>query len=678
MSTSPIQQHIEALSREKNIDPEIVISAMRDAVEAAARKQFKTGEDFHARYNPESGEVELYALKTVVAEVQDEATEISLAEVEEMGVEGAEVGDQLEFPRPTEELGRIAAQTAKQIIFQKVREAERNNVYEEYIGRMGELVHGFVKRFEGGRIITDLGKIEAVLPKTQQSRAESFSQGERIRIVINSVSKDAKGPQVEVSRTSPELLKRLFEMEVPEIYDGTVQIKAAVREPGDRAKIAVVSTERDVDPVGACVGMKGSRVQAIIRELRGERIDIIEWSEDPAVFAANALSPAKVSKVEINSFEEKHLTVTVPEDQLSLAIGKKGQNVRLAAKLVGWHIDIRSAEEAARAAAAQLEAVMAGGEAKLTDIRESLALDQITAERLKDRGVETIEQLAASSVDELVDAIDVSFDQASEIIDRANRLLAQRQAREARDAREASAAAAAGDEEQAATATESAPGADSDIADLIERRVAQELETEETAGEPVVEMADAQIPLEEAFEGVAGDEAEEAAAAEDEIDEERQFAPPADAEPEPQRPTASAVPDFDAMSPTEVQIQELAADRSSGIEEREGPMPASGLEAFAPGERVVAESHEEWMAEGGVKESVDEQVARLIEDFDTPPSEELEASDAGEDSSPTTAAEEETGQETTDELAPEQFEGEEAGTTDQQAEGGESKTMKDE
>jgi N utilization substance protein A len=535
-----------------------------------------------------------------------------------------------------------------------------------------------VKRFEGGRIITDLGKIEAVLPKTQQSRAESFSQGERIRIVINSVSKDAKGPQVEVSRTSPELLKRLFEMEVPEIYDGTVQIKAAVREPGDRAKIAVVSTERDVDPVGACVGMKGSRVQAIIRELRGERIDIIEWSEDPAVFAANALSPAKVSKVEINSFEEKHLTVTVPEDQLSLAIGKKGQNVRLAAKLVGWHIDIRSAEEAARAAAAQLEAVMAGGEAKLTDIRESLALDQITAERLKDRGVETIEQLAASSVDELVDAIDVSFDQASEIIDRANRLLAQRQAREARDAREASAAAEAGDQEQAAAATETAPEAHSDIADLIERRVEQELGTEETAGEFVVEMADARIPLEEAFEGVAGDEAEEAASAEDELDEERQFAPPADAEPEPQRPTASAVPDFDAMSPSETQIQEFAADRSSGIEEMEGPMPASGLEAFAPGAQVVAESHEEWMAEGGVKESVDEQVAHLIEDFDTPPSEELEASDAGEDSSPTTAAEEETGQETTDELAPEQFEGAEVGTTDQQAEGGESKTMKDE
>jgi len=494
MSTSPIPQTIDILSREKGIDPQVIISAIEDAVVTAARKQFKTGEDLRARYNPESGDVELFALMTVVDEIQDGSTEISLGDVEAMGVEGAEVGDQLEFPKPREELGRIAAQTAKQIIFQKVREAERNNVYDEYIDRVGELVHGFVKRFEGGRIIVDLGKIEAVLPKTQQSRAEAFSQGERIRVVINTVSKDTKGPQVEVSRTSPELLKRLFEMEVPEIYDGTVQIRAANREPGDRAKIAVISTERDVDPVGACVGMKGSRVQAIIRELRGERIDIIEWSEDPAVFAANALSPAKVSKVEINSFEEKKLTVTVPEDQLSLAIGKKGQNVRLAAKLVGWHIDIRSAEEAARAAAAQLEAVMAGGEATLTDIRDSLALDQITAERLKDRGIETIDQLTTISVDELVDAIDVSFDQANEILERAHRLLAQKHAREAREAREAEEAAAKAASEPegesvgviaaAAEAEQSIP-----IAALDELALPESFEAKEIGAEEIAEPA---------------------------------------------------------------------------------------------------------------------------------------------------------------------------------------------
>ncbi|MEW6127700.1 MAG: transcription termination factor NusA [Acidobacteriota bacterium] len=498
MATS-LNQTIEILSKEKNIDPHVIISAIEDAVMSAARKQFKTGEELRARFNDETGEVDLFALMTVVEEVTNPATEISLADVEEMGVEGAEVGDQLEFPKPTESLGRIAAQTAKQILVQKVREAERNNVYDEYIERVGELVHGFVKRFEGGRIIVDFGKIEAVLPKDQQSRAENFNQGERIRVVISNVSKDSKGPQVEVSRTSPELLKRLFEMEVPEIYDGTVQIKAAVREAGDRAKIAVVSTERDVDPVGACVGMKGSRVQAIIRELRGERIDIIEWSEDPAIFAANALSPAKVSKVEINSFEDKHLTVTVSDDQLSLAIGKRGQNVRLAAKLVGWHIDIRSAEEAARMAAAQLEAVMSGGEANLLEIRESLALDQITTERLHERGIETIEDLANLSVDDLVEIIDLSFDQATEVIERANRLLAQKHAREvkaANDADEVAAEAQATDEvEETATATqatdeEEVPTGESDEA------------TESGATEPVTAGAETVA---------AGDEVAEAA-----------------------------------------------------------------------------------------------------------------------------------------------------------------------
>ena len=499
MSTSPIPQTIDILSREKGIDPEVIISAIEDAVVTAARKQFKTGEDLRARYNAESGDVELFALMTVVEEVQDPATELTLDDERLGDVEGAEVGDQLEFPKPREELGRIAAQTAKQIIFQKVREAERNNVYDEYIDKVGELVHGFVKRFEGGRIITDLGKIEAVLPKTQQSRAEAFSQGERVRIVINSVSKDTKGPQVEVSRTSPELVKRLFEMEVPEIYDGTVQIKVAVREPGDRAKIAVISTERDVDPVGACVGMKGSRVQAIIRELRGERIDIIEWSEDPAVFAANALSPAKVAKVEINSFEEKKLTVTVPEDQLSLAIGKKGQNVRLAAKLVGWHIDIRSAEEAARAAAAQLEAVMAGGEATLTDIRDSLALDQITAERLKDRGIETIEQLATVTVDELVDAIDVSFDQANEILDRAHRLLAQKHAREVKEARDAEEAALSTAAEATAEAGEAEAPAEAGDTEARAEAPTEELTAEAAQTEVIAEArATVEAPTEEA------------------------------------------------------------------------------------------------------------------------------------------------------------------------------------
>jgi len=622
MSTSsPIAQTIDVLSREKNIDPNVIISAIEEAVIKAARKQFnaeQTGEELRARYDPETGDIDLFALMTVVEEVQNPATEISLADVLEMGIEGAEVGDQLEFPKPKEELGRIAAQTAKQIIFQKVREAERKNVYDEYIGRLGELVNGFVKRFEGGRMIVDLGKLEALLPKNEQSRVESFSQGERLRVVINNVLTDSKGPQIEVSRTSPEMLKRLFEMEVPEIYDGTVQIKAAVREPGDRAKIAVISTERDVDPVGACVGMKGSRVQAIIRELRGERIDIIEWSEDPAVFAANALSPAKVSKVEINSFEDKKLTVTVPEDQLSLAIGKKGQNVRLAAKLVGWHIDIRSAEEAARAAAAQLETVMAGGAASLADIRESLALDQITAQRLKDRGIETIEQLSGLTVDELVDAIDVSFDQANEIIDRAHRLLAQKQAREVQAAKEAAAAPAqAASEAEAETGhgvsvgVEGAEGAAHDAAQ-VESGAATEAAPE--AGLEV-DAATEETPEETIDPGRLAEPEPTSEEAADELDEERQYAPPPDAEPGTSRPEVSAVPDMNAMSPSEVQIQEALADAPAGSEEALGMMPASGLEAFAPGAQVIPETHREWAEKSGIEESPEQSAEELVASF---------------------------------------------------------------
>jgi len=586
MSTSPIPQTIDILSREKGIDPEVIISAIEDAVVTAARKQFKTGEDLRARYNAESGDVELFALMTVVEEVQDPATELTLDDERLGDVEGAEVGDQLEFPKPREELGRIAAQTAKQIIFQKVREAERNNVYDEYIGRVGELVHGFVKRFEGGRIITDLGKIEAVLPKTQQSRAEAFSQGERVRIVINSVSKDTKGPQVEVSRTSPELVKRLFEMEVPEIYDGTVQIKVAVREPGDRAKIAVISTERDVDPVGACVGMKGSRVQAIIRELRGERIDIIEWSEDPAVFAANALSPAKVAKVEINSFEEKKLTVTVPEDQLSLAIGKKGQNVRLAAKLVGWHIDIRSAEEAARAAAAQLEAVMAGGEATLTDIRESLSLDQITAERLKDRGIETIEQLATVTVDEIVDAIDVSFDQANEILDRAHRLLAQKHAREVKEARDAEEAAlstaaeataeageaevtAEAGTEATAEAGETEPHAETGVTEAPAEAPTEELTAEAAETEVIAEAgATVEAPAKEAALDEAVEvPAEEVEAAEETTEEMREPESSIEAEPAAASATIEAEVEQPIAATEEVSTEEASPDAANEASE---------------------------------------------------------------------------------------------------------------
>ncbi|MEO6725139.1 MAG: transcription termination factor NusA [Blastocatellia bacterium] len=414
---SSIAQNIDFLSKEKKIDPQVIISAIEDAVVTASRKQFRSGEDLHARYNMESGSIELYAIKTIAEEITDPAREMTVEEANAEVGEGAEIGDMLELPRPMEELGRIAAQTAKQIILQKVREAERNKVYEEYIGKVGELINGFVKRFEGGKVIVDIGNtLEAVMPKQQQSKIESFTQGERIRVVIHDVNRESKGPQIEVSRTSPELLKRLFEMEVPEIYDGTVVVKVAVREPGERAKIAVISNERDVDPVGACVGMKGSRVQSIIRELRGEKIDIIEWSEDPAIFAANALSPAKVSKVMVLDFEDKKLQVIVENEQQSLAIGKRGQNVRLAARLVGWDIDIRSEEEMKREVASQMEQMISAPVVKLSSIEGISVTDSDT---LAEHEIETIEQLAEANVDDLCDWMDISVDEAEDLLDMA-------------------------------------------------------------------------------------------------------------------------------------------------------------------------------------------------------------------------------------------------------------------
>ncbi|MFN7944754.1 MAG: transcription termination factor NusA [Blastocatellia bacterium] len=450
-SLSSIAQNIELLSKEKKIDSAVIVSAIEDAVVMAAKKQFKSNEDLHARYSPETGTVELFAIKTVVDEVADASRELTVAEANAEVGEGAEVGDMLELPRPVEELGRIAAQTAKQIILQKVREAERNNVYEEYIGRLGELINGYVKRFEGGRIIVDMGNgLEAVMPKNQQSRLETFTQGERIRVVINDVSKEAKGPQVEVSRTSPELIKRLFEMEVPEIYDGTVVIKAAVREPGERAKIAVVSNERDVDPVGACVGMKGSRVQSIIRELRGEKIDIIEWSEDPAIFAANALSPAKVSKVAVMDFESKKLQVTVENDQQSLAIGKRGQNVRLAARLVGWDIDIRSEEEMKREVATQMQQLITADIVPVAYIEGITASDSAA---LAEHGIDTVEQLAAATVDEISEWLDLSVDEAQHRIEQAQEIVAAREAALAEQAAATGTEAAAEQDEAEASET---------------------------------------------------------------------------------------------------------------------------------------------------------------------------------------------------------------------------------
>ncbi len=432
-----IGQSIETLCSEQGLDRNMVIEAMKDAVKAAARKQFKsqdkTGESIQVEWNNEEGAIEISAQKEVVLEVENPSAELSLAEAQELAGDEIEVGDMLLIPLPTEELGRIAAQTAKQILVQKVREAIREKVYDEYIDRKGELINGTVKRFERGDMVIDLGNnLEAILPKKEQARGEMWNQGERIRVVIQDITKEQKGQQIRVSRASSDLLKRLFEMEVPEIYDDTVIIKSAVREPGDRAKIAVASNEKDVDPVGACVGMKGSRVQSIIKELRGEKIDIIEWSDEPSMFAANALSPAKVSQVRITDINRRKMEVIVGEDQLSLAIGKKGQNVRLATRLVGWDIDIVSEEVLKKEIANQMNRMMAAGESVPLAALQGVSASQ--EEILAEKGITTVEGLAAASVDELVDWLDLSLDQAEAIINSAKSVV---EARTAEDGAEA-------------------------------------------------------------------------------------------------------------------------------------------------------------------------------------------------------------------------------------------------
>jgi transcription termination/antitermination protein NusA len=392
-----IYQSIEILSKEKGIDPQIVIDAVKDAMLVAARKHFHTTEDLVAAFT-DAGALEIYGVKKVVETVQDPIKEISLKEAMQIDP-AAQLESELRFPKPTEALGRISAQTAKQVILQKVREAERETIYSEYSGRVGELVNCTVKRIEGQDLVVDLGKTEARVPKKEQSKLENFSVGERIRCVIKSVEKAGKNAGVIVSRGAPELVMRLFEQEVPEIYDNTVVIKGCAREPGERTKIAVSSRDRDVDSVGACVGMKGMRVQSIIRELRGEKIDIIEFSEDSVSFATHALSPAKISRVSIIDAIEKHMEVIVDDTQLSLAIGKKGQNVRLAAKLLGWKIDIKSEEEKRQEVESAMSALVPTGAPVAVLIDHGLSEE--IAEKLIEAGVGTVEQLGSMTPEEL-------------------------------------------------------------------------------------------------------------------------------------------------------------------------------------------------------------------------------------------------------------------------------------
>jgi N utilization substance protein A len=461
-----LSKNIKALAYEKSIDVERVFKALEDALATAARKYYKTREPMETVIDRVTGEMTMYVIKDVVIDeneiedpqaqwtleqakkvdpdvevggrirlsyiskevvdvVKDSNTQIRTYEAQKIDSE-VEQGDEVHIPltKAAEDFGRIAAQSAKQVLYQKVREAEREKVYNEFIGKLGELENGYVKRFERGDMIIDLnGKTEGIIPRSQQSRAERYSQGDRIKAVIVDVHTQPKGPQVVLSRTDPRLLIKLFEMEVPEIYDGTVVIRGAVREPGERAKIAVMSRERDVDPVGACVGMKGSRVQSIIRELRGEKIDIIPFNEDIVVYAQNSLAPAKITRVSVTSDEQAHrphLDVIVDNDQLSLAIGKRGLNVRLAAELIGAKIDIKSEEEVkgevADALSAMLQEAMAEARAE-TNVHDIEEMPEEWANTLEAAGYDDLDSVINASVDDLIAIEGVDEEMAEQMIE---------------------------------------------------------------------------------------------------------------------------------------------------------------------------------------------------------------------------------------------------------------------
>lgn len=394
---------IEQVSKEKGMDRSVIIEALESAMLSAARRTFGQ-KRIEAKFNAELGEVELFEIKTVVEKVVHPETEISLQEAREHFDPDAQIGDEFLSKLPASAFGRIAAQVAKQSVIQKVREAERELIYNEFKNRKGELCSGIVQRLEKKNIIVNLGRTDAVLPEKEQIPWERYRQGDRIRAYILDVKMTPKGPQIILSRTHPNFLVKLFEQEAPEVYEGIVEIKSAAREPGSRAKIAVYSTDPDVDPVGACVGMKGTRVQAVVQELRGERIDIVPWTPDPAEYVCRALSPAKVSKILLDE-EEHAMEVIVPDDQLSLAIGKKGQNVRLASSLTGWRLDVRTESEV------ELEHTKA-----LASLMTIPGVGDLTAELLYQQGFKSAEDVAAADLDALLEVEGIGQEKAAAIL----------------------------------------------------------------------------------------------------------------------------------------------------------------------------------------------------------------------------------------------------------------------
>ncbi|MGD0625846.1 MAG: transcription termination factor NusA [Thermodesulfobacteriota bacterium] len=410
---SDLSRIIDQVGKDKGIDKKILIEALEQALLAAARKRYGLKQEIEAKYNEEAGEVELFQFKTVVKNVKNPPAEISLEEAKELDAD-AEVGDSLGTKIDIAEFGRIAAQTAKQVIIQRVKDAERENIFEDFKDRKGEVISGTVQRFERGAIIVNLGRAEAVIPQQEMVPRETYKPGDRIRAYVMDVRKTPKGPQIILSRSNPEFLSKLFALEVPEVSEGIVKIVNAAREPGGRAKIAVYSEDSDVDPVGACVGMKGSRVQAVVQELRGEKIDIIPWSDDPASFVCNALAPAEISKVVINE-EAQSMEVIVEDDQLSLAIGRRGQNVRLAAKLTDWKIDIRSEAKAGQVGP-NLDEIAARGMEKVDRIA---GVGEKTAQLLNSAGYLTVADVCQASAEQLSQIEGIGLKKAEKLIEAA-------------------------------------------------------------------------------------------------------------------------------------------------------------------------------------------------------------------------------------------------------------------
>jgi transcription termination/antitermination protein NusA len=409
-------QIADAVAREKNIDRQVVIGAMEDAYAKAARGRYGAETDIHAEINPKTGELRLSRYLQVVELVDNDAIEINIEEARKKNP-AAQVGDAIADPLPPFEFGRIAAQSAKQVIVQKVRDAERDRQYDEFKDRIGDVVNGMVKRVEYGNVFVDVGKGEAIVRRDELIPREAFKVGDRIRAYVFDVRREQRGPQIFLSRTHPQFMARLFGMEVPEIYDGIVEIKAVARDPGSRAKIAVISRDSSIDPVGACVGMRGSRVQAVVAELQGEKVDIIPWSPDVATFIVNALQPAEVAKVVLDEDADK-IEVVVPDEQLSLAIGRRGQNVRLASQLTGWDIDILTeAEESERR---QKEFLV-----RTNLFMAALNVDEVVAQLLASEGFRTVEEVAYVEPSELASIEGFDEETGAEIQARAQDYLAQ-------------------------------------------------------------------------------------------------------------------------------------------------------------------------------------------------------------------------------------------------------------